>query len=376
MKIAIVYLSLLHYRKSFFNILLNDKKDDYYILYGDKSPYESMKNFKINSRKAIPLKNKMIGIWKHKLVFQKGAIREIYHIQPDVVVLAGVDLHILSNLFIAIFLKIFSRIRIIWWGHGTFGNQGKFGKIIRTIFYKISDGVLLYSNNESANMRDIKLKSNTIQVVSNAVNSEDYGFNNYNNIIEMREKEKNERKLFNILYIGRIVPDKKINILIESYRELIDSDEAKYSLTIIGDGPEKNKLIDLVKSYSLYENVIFTGSIYGTHLNDYLMKMDLCVIPGYLGLSGIHVNSYGIPIVTNTNMDLHAPEINFLIDNISGSLFIEDDVADLTRQIKKWEKLLYDKFHNINVNIIHETKKYTPEAMARNFSNGIKNILI
>ena len=74
MKIAIIYTSLIHYRKSFFQILVSNEEIDYRVIYGDKSPYDSMKNFE-SLNKSIRIKNKILKIKNHSFVYQFGLIK-------------------------------------------------------------------------------------------------------------------------------------------------------------------------------------------------------------------------------------------------------------------------------------------------------------
>ena len=372
MKVAIVYTTLIHYRKSFFQLLDKNDDIDYHIIYGADSPYDSMKNFEPFDS-SLEVKNKIIKIKNHSFVYQFGLKEKIKKIKPDVVVLLGVDLHIISNLIISIYLKLFTSIKIVWWGHGTFGKQGKLGLLIRNFFYKIGDHIFLYSKNEIKNFTKLNYNKEKIHVINNAINIKDYGFLTFQNILEDKKKLKDSRKTFNILYIGRLIKEKKIELLLKAFSILCKSND-NYTLTIIGEGKNKQSLINLSKKYKINSKTKFTGALYGDELNSYLLNIDICVIPGYLGLSGIHVNSFGIPIITNDYLKMHSPEINFLKNNKNGSLFINRDHKDLINHIKNWEKLLNQNFIHHVSEIINISKKYSPESMVNNFNIGIKNV--
>ena len=147
-----------------------------------------------------------------------------------------------------------------------------------------------------------------------------------------------------------------------------------YQLTIIGEGKNKKKLIDLSFKYSINDKTTFTGALYGNDLNYLLLDMDICVNPGYLGLSGIHVNSFGIPMITNDKMSMHSPEINFLETNKNGSLFEDNNVNDLVNHINYWGSSLNDNFDSRVSEIINLSKQYSPQTMVNNFNSGINNL--
>lgn len=62
------------------------------------------------------------------------------------------------------------------------------------------------------------------------------------------------------LFIGRISPEKNIDKLIEAFYKFSRND-TEYSLVIVGDGPAREKLQTLTKSYKLEQRVIFLGPI-------------------------------------------------------------------------------------------------------------------
>lgn len=62
-----------------------------------------------------------------------------------------------------------------------------------------------------------------------------------------------------IAYIGRLSKVKNLDLLIDSFSEL--RKKHNINLLIIGDGPEKDILINKVRSLNLEENVLFYGSV-------------------------------------------------------------------------------------------------------------------
>ena len=63
-----------------------------------------------------------------------------------------------------------------------------------------------------------------------------------------------------ILYLGRLGKEKKIDFIIKSLRIILEREEGLY-LAIVGDGPEKENLVGLVKELKLGKKVLFTGFI-------------------------------------------------------------------------------------------------------------------
>ncbi|WP_241958984.1 glycosyltransferase [Staphylococcus equorum] len=82
-----------------------------------------------------------------------------------------------------------------------------------------------------------------------------------------------------VSFIGRLVKEKGILDLLESYDKLV-SENVKF--IIIGDLPESerdNETVNLINKYRKEKNIIFTGQISNT--NEYLAISDIYCLPSY-----------------------------------------------------------------------------------------------
>lgn len=69
--------------------------------------------------------------------------------------------------------------------------------------------------------------------------------------------DKDEKK---ILQVSNLVKSKNTDITIKAFAMICDGD-SDFSLTIVGDGPEKNNLVALVSELGLEEKVVFRGAV-------------------------------------------------------------------------------------------------------------------
>jgi glycosyltransferase involved in cell wall biosynthesis len=110
------------------------------------------------------------------------------------------------------------------------------------------------------------------------------------------------------VFLGRLVSDKGADHAIWAIHQLVEI--AKHngsptpSLTIIGDGPERNKLAHLVSSLELENAVSFTGSLRGRELTACLNRHRFLLVPslweepfGNVVLEGLACGC--VPIVSN-----------------------------------------------------------------------------
>ncbi|MEH2411341.1 glycosyltransferase family 4 protein [Nostoc sp.] len=103
------------------------------------------------------------------------------------------------------------------------------------------------------------------------------------------EAEKN----LELVFLGRLVSEKGVDILLESLAHLLESGFSP-QLTIIGDGPEKPKLQLKTKNLGIDKQVVFVGSKVGEELVHLLNQHQIMIIPslydepfGVVALEGI-----------------------------------------------------------------------------------------
>ena len=66
---------------------------------------------------------------------------------------------------------------------------------------------------------------------------------------------------FKILYLGRLIKKKGVDVIIKAVARLIRRSNVNIFLIIAGDGPEKSALVELAEQLNIRENVIFIGSV-------------------------------------------------------------------------------------------------------------------
>jgi L-malate glycosyltransferase len=137
----------------------------------------------------------------------------------------------------------------------------------------------------------------------------------HDNAIE--KAPRNEDSVVSIGYIGRIVELKRIEYLVELAEYLNLQGVTKYSIDIVGDGPELNRLTRLVNDKKLGDVVTFHG--FQSNTVAFFRKFDIFALPSreeVLSLSLIDAGLSGIPSVAfhvGGNDDI-------LIDGVSGYL--------------------------------------------------------
>ena len=142
-----------------------------------------------------------------------------------------------------------------------------------------------------------------------------------------------------ILFVGRIHEIKGLDLLIDSFNDLIGLNENKnIKLAIVGpDDGYLTELEDKIRMYSLEDNVIVTGPLYKEEKQEALVDCDLFVMPSKyesFTTSGLEAMACSKPLLLTKNNHIHD-----WVDENCG-LACDDDKDSLRSAI---EKLLFDE---------------------------------
>ncbi len=116
-----------------------------------------------------------------------------------------------------------------------------------------------------------------------------------------------------ILFGGRFVSYKNLPLVIEAFKEV-----GIGKLSLIGSGPDKNKLIELVNSMDLKEKVLFFDPMTQENLFQYIKESSICIGPALSEFSPnfiLEALSFGKPVLLSKGhgLSLNLPE-EFLFD--------------------------------------------------------------
>lgn len=133
-----------------------------------------------------------------------------------------------------------------------------------------------------------------------------------------------------IVFLGRLVSDKGVDLLLQAFAQLRPPG---WSITIIGDGPERGPLEQLANELGIRVSVDFLGALQGEALVRELNRHELMVVPsrwrepfGVVALEGL---ACGCVVLASDGGGL--PDAV----GYAGLLFRRGDLADLTRRLRE-----------------------------------------
>ena len=282
--------------------------------------------------KFFVLKNILIKN-KH-LVYQFGVISRCITWNIDKAIFLG-DAKVFSTWIASLICRI-RGIEVIYWTHGFYGKENFIKLIIRKLFYSLANKFIVYERRGKKLMVEAGFKKDNIYVIFNSLdyelNKKIYSTLDSNNRASVLKFFSDPDKPL-ITFIGRLTPQKKLNLLIEAVNE-INKKSYKLNLLIIGDGNERDKLEKIAVKGLNKKQIHFYGELYEDEVaGELLFHSNLCVSPGNVGLTAIHSLSFGTPVLTHDNFDNQMPEVQAIENGVNGGFFIENNLTDLIRQI-------------------------------------------
>ncbi|MBD3203555.1 glycosyltransferase [Candidatus Woesearchaeota archaeon] len=176
-------------------------------------------------------------------------------------------------------------------------------------------------------------------------------------------KDRRIKKKLKILYVGTIYRHKGVFILLDSLKILLKEGK-NIKLTIVGDGPEYNSLIEKIKDLNLLNNVDLTGFVNQDEIKTYYDKADLFIHPGIwkepFGRTIIEAMARACPTIVS---DIGAPP---LILKNKKLVFEKDNPVALSKKI---EEFISGKINlnNISRELYRKSQKYRVEKVFPEF---------
>lgn len=203
---------------------------------------------------------------------------------------------------------------------------GKFWALLRRLLYRKAKYLVIQTEGLRPWAQD-HISNDSIAVIPNALDA-----NRLSEIYYAKTlvNEKSERK--SIIAMGRFTSEKGHDLLLHSIKPLLN-DYPDWVLEIIGDGPLKPALVQLVKDFNLQDSVIFHGQV--SNPFNLLKNANIFVLPSRIE---------GFPNALLEAMALGLPCISFncpsgpsdmIENNYNGILVEKENVEFMTEAIRR-----------------------------------------
>ncbi len=281
---------------------------------------------------------------------------------------------VLSNVLWATLFRLFGRSVIIW-GQAHTAGANRYTEALRLFWAKFFHNHLVYTDQEAELLRARGFRRHKIIGMNNGLDQDE---------IELMRKQWNDEQLLPwmkehqltgktiILSCARLEKKNDFHLMVEAMPEMV-KEIPSLVWVVIGDGREREKLMQLAQRNGVEGHIIFLGEIYKEEeLAPWFMSAVLLVHPGAIGLTLMHAFGYGLPVITHDDLRYQMPEISALEHGKNGLLFRRGDVASLVAVIMEVlddrERLFSLSTAALNVVV----EKYNTREMAQRFSQLVE----
>jgi len=177
------------------------------------------------------------------------------------------------------------------------------------------------------------------------------------------------------LWVGRLIPRKGIEILLNT--ALLLKDEA-FTLTMVGDGPMREKTLRFIKENRLDNTIRFVGQKGQEQLLQYYRESDVLLFLSYRDSAGLQIMeafSQGLPVIAfdQFGASLLINDENGIKIPVKGTLEeIQQNVADTIRDLIRNP----ERIARMGENAIRYAREFTWDTRKQKLLQDIKPLLL
>ena len=334
-RVAFFQRMFAHYQAGLVKELAWHSENNYHFFSDSRDPMGSgIQPLPAELRKQVPYTVcRTVQLGKY-IAFQWRAVREALLGEMDVLILEGSFTH--PTNWLALLIARLRRKRVLLYTHGWMKKETGIKRLLRNLFYRLSDGLLLYGHRACQIGMEYGFLQDRLYVVCNSLDDEE--IQAWRALVTPDLCNDFRIKWFGtdadkplIVSVGRLSVVKKNALLLQAAARLQHRGQ-DINLLLVGDGPERGALLNTAHEAGI--RLVMAGSNYSEEfLSVCISAADMTVIPGAAGLTVIHSLSYGTPVIVNDEANFQMPESEAVQEGLNGARFHAGDVDDLARAI-------------------------------------------
>ncbi len=291
------------YRKPFFDCLARACPNGLSVFAGEPRADESiLPGGSLTIANASSARNLHLLSGKAYLCYQRGLTDWLDSWQPDLLVMEANPRYLSSGAG-ARWMRRRGRC-VIGWGLGAPGAAGRgWRRALLARFLRRFDGLITYSRAGAEQYAGLGFPAVRIFVAHNAAMPAP---------TVMPPRPPPGAGPGTVLYVGRLVPQKRVDLLLHACAALSPSPR----VLIVGDGPERTRLEALARA--VCPSAEFRGAQVGEQLETSCRQADVFVMPGTGGLALQQAMSAGLPLISGrgdgTQADLVSPANGWILE--------------------------------------------------------------
>ncbi len=167
------------------------------------------------------------------------------------------------------------------------GWKGFFGKLIENIVSKLGKSIAV-SQMTKKNLESLGFKDKDVYIIPNGID-----------LKRVSEVTPHIEKC-DVIFVGRLIKEKNVDVLLKAI-DYVGHELCDIRCHIIGDGPEKDRLVKLVDDRRIDNHVTFFGFMEHDEIISRIKSSKLFVLPSSregFGIVVIEAFACGVPVIT------------------------------------------------------------------------------
>ncbi len=207
-------------------------------------------------------------------------------------------------------------------GSDLYGLRGKFFSLLKRAVMRRSDAVVVVSQAMKKHAASLGGDPKKISVISMGVDAT-------NTFAPSSHQSRHDKEL---LFVGRLIAQKGLESLVRALPQ-VSKFHPDITLTVVGRGPQEQRLRELSRALGVVRNVRFLGAVANERLPELFRRAAVCIFPSVMeegfGLVCAEALACECPVIAS---DLAAVR-EIVVDGETGLLFPRADSDELARKI-------------------------------------------
>ncbi|MBC6994160.1 glycosyltransferase family 4 protein [Neolewinella lacunae] len=291
----------------------------------------------------------------------------IKQFKPDIIILPG---YIDKAVWILTAMLIFNKIKFIQSSDSTYFDHKRFWlkEQIKYLLLCRAELVFCYGSSQKTYLRSLGIPDRKIWVRVQATNNDRILEKYYE--YKAAEEASEKGSAIKFLFVGRFSSEKNVSTLIQAFKLLPNNTQ----LSLVGEGPEKAGLVELVKKLGLSGRVVFQGSTDWVGVVKFYYYSHVLVLPSLSEIWGLVVNEAmlcHLPVIVSSRCGASG---DLVVDGVNGFSFDPENVQELA------EKMYYfvdhpEEIERMGSNSAEIISDFTPQKAAGQMTQGIMKVL-
>lgn len=330
MKGLLYYFALPHYRREIVKNLVSQSGGNVEVAAGTIG----REHIKPLTKTDIETMDELESVGFGPISWQRGVVRRAISGKYESVILGPATMS-LSTWMILFSRRILRKRTYLWGQCGRLGERTP-KRFVQEIMNRLATGLLVYGDSEARAACELGLAPEKVHVVQNATRSnleliESQSDQGVYERVQRQAKAAAEDGAITLLYVGRLVESKRVDVLLEAGK-LLSPNFEKLRIIVVGGGVE---LESLRANYS-QPYVDFRDWIYDEdQLNGAIRDATLVVSPYHIGLLAVDALRVGTPVLVPNNPH-NGPEFESLTLGTNALMFTAGDSKSLAQAVETW----------------------------------------